>query len=40
MYKIFSAYSVPVWLFTNIVRAKKMEFRLKIQNARLHNSSM
>jgi hypothetical protein len=38
IYIIICAYSVPVWLFTNIVRAKKMEFRLKIQNARLHNS--
>jgi len=38
IYIIVCAYSIPIWLFANIVRAKKMEFRLKIQNARLHNS--
>jgi len=38
IYIVVCAYAIPLWIFTNIVRVKKMEFRLKIQNARLNNS--
>jgi len=38
IYIIVCAYSIPLWIFTNMVRVKKMEFRLKIQNDRLNNS--
>jgi len=38
VYIIICIYALPVWIFTNIVRIKKIEFRLKIQSARLNNS--
>jgi hypothetical protein len=38
IYILTCAYSIPIWIFTNIVRVKKTEFRMKIQNARLRNS--
>ncbi|ORX41670.1 hypothetical protein BCR36DRAFT_179469 [Piromyces finnis] len=38
IYIIICLYAIPLWMFTSIIRVKKMEFRFKIQNARLNNS--
>ena len=38
VYIIVCIYAIPLWIFTSIIRVKKMEFRFKIQNARLNNS--
>jgi len=38
VYLTVCLYAIPLWIFTSIIRVKKMEFRFKIQNARLNNS--